>query len=230
MATRETKIAAIFSEGKSAWVYDESDTEWLQIPGDLDWTEDDGSRDGRSTGTDSTRPHGVASNLKAPTVTISTKFVQAPAWTLIDNALMDKTPLSFRLDTEGETVYSAVAAGVTGMTCAIAQDGTCTFVNGSSLTIDDFPIGACIKIAGTLYPLKSVTTTGQTLDAVKVEAITSAVSAAAFTVETPGERVSFRGKVLSAPTRQHTLAQQSEREGTLVVQSLSVLPKPVRIA
>ena len=57
----------------------------------------------------------------------------------------------------------------------------------------------------------------------------TAVSQAATQVETPAERVSFRGKVSMTPTRQHSLAQQSEREGTLTIQCLSVLPKPVRI-
>lgn len=228
MATRELKLAAVYSEGKTLSVHDSAADEWLEIPGLLDDTISGGERDARSVGTDSTRPSGVVSNLKAPTLEFTFKYVQHASWNLIDDALIEKTALSFRHDTAGETVNDF--SGVTGLTVAIAVDGTCTFVNGSSLTVDDFPMGACIKAGGTLYPIKTVTLTGQTLTTVKVEAITSAVSATAFTVETPGERVSFRGKVSKAPPREHALAQQSEREGTLTIQALSVLPKPVRIA
>ena len=228
MATRELKLAAVYSEGKSLSVHDSAANEWLEIPGLLDDTISAGERDSRSTGTDSTRPHGVVSNLKAPTLEFTFKYVQHASWKIIDDALIAKTPLSFRHDTAGEIVNDF--AGVTGLTVAIATDGTCTFVNGSSLTVDDFPMGSCIKAGGTLYPIKNVVLTGQTLTTVKVEPITTAITATAFTVETPAERVSFRGKVASAPPRQHQLAQQSEREGTLTIQALSVLPSPVRIA
>ena len=228
MATRELKLAAVYSEGKTLSVHDSAADEWLEIPGLLDFTEGDGGRDGRVAGTDSTRPSGVVTNLKAPMVEATFKLVSHASWNLIDDALIEKTTLSWRFDTAGETVNDF--AGVTGLTVAIAVDGTCTFVNGSTLTVDDFPIGSCIKAGGTLYPIKDVTVTGSALTAVKVEAVSSAVSATAFTVETPGERVSFRGKVSKAPPREHSLAQQSEREGTLAIQALSVLPEPVRIA
>lgn len=227
MSSRELKLAAVYSEGKSLSVYDTANTEWLDIPGLLDFTESAGERDTRSTGTDSTRPHGVVSNMKAPTVEATFKYVQGAAWDLIDDALVEKTTLSWRFDTEGETVNDF--ADVTGLTVAIAQDGTCTFVNGSTLTADDFPLGACIKVGSTLYPLKDVTLTGSAVTTVKVEPITSAQSASAFTVVTPAERVSFRGKPASAPPRQHGVAQQSEREGTLTIQAMSILPKPDRI-
>ena len=227
MATRETKLAAIFSEGKTLEVRDTAADEWLGIPGLLDFTEDAGDRDGRTAGTDSTRPHGVVSNLKAPTVTATFKFVQGAAWDIIDDAMINKTTLAFRLRTAGETVND-FTDGSTPPTVAIAADGACTFANGSNLTVDDFPLGACIKIGSALHPIKSVTP-GSTL-AVKVNAPQSAITAVAFTVETAAERVSFRGKVMSAPPRQHGIAQQSEREGTLMIQSIGVLPKPVREA
>ena len=228
MASRELKLAAVYSEGKTLEVYDRANTEWLNLPGLLDFNEEAGEKDSRSTGTDSTRPHGVVSNLKAPTVNATFKYVADPAWDVVDDALVNGTVLDWRFDTAGETVNDFAAAG-TAPQVAIAADGTCTFTNGSGLTVDDFPLGGCIKVGSTLYPIKSVSVSGSTVS-VSVSAISSAVSASSFSTVTAGERVSFRGKPTIAPTRQHGLAQQSEREGTLSIQSLSVLPKPVRIA
>lgn len=226
--TRQTKLAAVYSEGKSLSVYDNAQSEWLDLPGLLDFTESGGEKDSRSTGTDSTRPHGVVSNLKAPMVEATFKFVSSPNWDLVDTALVNGTVLSWRFDTAGETIND-FADQATAPQVAIAVTGVCTFTNGDNLTADDFPLGGCIKIGSTLYPIKSVSVSGATVS-VSVKAITSAVSAAVFTTETSGERVSFRGKPTMVPTRQHGVAQQSEREGTLSIQSLSVLPKPVRIA
>lgn len=228
MASREMKIAAIFSEGKTLEVYDRANSEWLNLPGLLDWTEEAGEKDSRSTGTDSTRPHGVTSNMKAPMVRATFKYVSDPAWDFVDDGLVNDTVLDWRFDTAGE-VINDFATAATAPEVAIAADGTCSFTNGSGLTVDDFPLGGVIKVGSTLYPIKSVSLSGSTL-AVKVKAISSAVSATAFSTETAGERVSFRGKPTEVPTRQHGLAQQSEREGTLSIQSLSVLPKPVRIS
>ena len=221
MASREMKLAAVFSEGKSAWVQDGAN--WVELPGFLDWTESGGERDSRSTGTDSTRPHGVVSNPKASTVEMTFKYVAHPSWDVIDDAFNAKTNLNFRMDTDSEIIAAPAAQ------CAIAADGTCTFTgtDASDLNEDSFPLGSDVVIGGTHYPvLQSLASNGTF--AVKVKA-TAAVSAADFNVVTPAERVSFRGKVSMTPTRQHTLAQQSEREGTLTVQSLSMLPKPVRI-
>ena len=228
MTTRQTKLAAVYSEGKSLSVYDPANSEWLDLPGLLDFTESGGERDARSTGTDSTRPHGVVSNLKAPMVEATFKFVSSPHWDVVDNALVNGTSLAWRFDTAGETVNDF--AGVSpAPQVAIAATGVCTFTNGDTLTADDFPLGACIKVGSNLHPIRTVAVTGSVV-AVTVNAITSAVSATAFTTVTSGERVSFRGKPTMAPTRQHGVAQQSEREGTLSIQSLSVLPEPVRIA
>lgn len=227
MSSRELKLAAIYSEGKTLEVRDTANDEWLGIPGLLDFNEDAGDRDGRSTGTDSTRPHGVVSNLKAPTVTATFKFVQGAAWDLIDAALINKTTLSWRLNTAGETVNDFTDGG-TAPQVAITTAGVCTFTNGSNLTVDDFPLGSCIKIGSTLHPIRTVSVTGSVV-AVTVNAITTAVTASAFTTETAAERVSFRGKPTVAPPRQHGIAQQSEREGTLTIQALGVLPKPVRV-
>lgn len=228
MASRELKLAAVYSEGKTLEVYDSANSEWLNLPGLLDFTEEAGEKDSRSAGTDSTRPHGVTSNMKAPTVSATFKYVSDPAWDVVDDALVNGTILDWRFDTAGETVNDFAAAG-TAPTVAIAADGTCTFANGSGLTVDDFPLGACIKVGSTLYPIRSVSVSGSTV-AVSVKAISAAVSATAFSTVTSGERVSFRGKPTVSPTRQHGLAQQSEREGTLGIQCLSILPKPVRIA
>lgn len=226
--TRQTKLAAVYSEGKTLTVYDSANSEWLDLPGLLDFTESGGERDSRSTGTDSTRPHGVVSNLKAPTVEATFKYVSHPNWDLVDAALINGTVLAWRFDTAGETIND-FAGETPAPQVAIAASGACTFTNGDSLTIDDFPLGGCIKIGSTLYPIKTASVSGSTLT-VAVKAITSAVSAAAFSTETPGERVSFRGKPTIVPTRQHGVAQQAEREGSLMIQSLSVLPDPVRIA
>ena len=225
MASREMKLAAVFSEGKSFWVEDPANAgTFLEIPGFLDWTEGDGSRDGRSTGTDGTRPHGVVSNMKAPTVDCTFLYVSHPNWDILDDALINKTNLSYRMETEGETIVAQTASGVT---CAIAADGTCTFT-GYTPDIDELPLGCSIKIGSALHPIVSVTGTGALT--VKVSAPSSAVAAAQFSVVTPSERVSFRGKPTKVPTREHSIAQQSEREGTLTIQSLGILPKPVRIA
>lgn len=222
MATREQALAAVFSEGKTLSVEDPNNAgTWLELPGLLDFTEGDGSRDGRTAGTDSTRPRGVVSNLKAPQVEATFKFVSSPNWDVIDDAFIAKTTLNFRFDTEGETILPQTASGVT---CAIANTGVCTFV-GYTFAVDDFPLGADVVVSSTHYPIVAVSAA----NAVSVKAPSSAVSAAQFAVETPAERVSFRGKVAMAPPRQHTLAQQSEREGTLTIQALGPLPKPARI-
>lgn len=226
--SRQTKLAAVYSEGKSLSVYDTANSEWLDLPGLLDFTESGGEKDSRSTGTDSTRPHGVTSNLKAPMVEATFKFVSSPHWDVVDTALVNDTILAWRFDTAGETVNDFADQSPRPQV-AIAANGACTFTNGSALTADDFPLGACIKVGSTLYPIRTVSVSGSTVS-VSVNAITSAVSASDFTTETSGERVSFRGKPTMAPTRQHGVAQQSEREGTLSIQALSVLPKPVRIA
>ena len=222
MATREQALAAVFSEGKTLSVEDPNSTgTFLELPGLLDITEGDGSRDGRSAGTDSTRPTGVVSNMKAPTVEATFKYVSSPNWDVIDDAFINKTALNFRFDTEGETILPQTASGVT---CAIAATGACTFA-GYTFAADDFPLGADVVISSTHYPIASVSAAG----AVSVKAPASAVTAAQFSVATPSERVSFRGKVSMTPTRQHGLAQQSEREGTLTIQCVGILPKPVRI-
>ena len=111
MATREQKLAAVYSEGKSLSVYDAATSSWTELPGLRDFTEGDGSRDSRSTGTDSTRPHGVVSNMKAPTVEATFLYVASPAWDIIDTAFEEKTNLNFRLDTAGEVVSIGFEGG-----------------------------------------------------------------------------------------------------------------------
>ena len=226
--TRQTKLAAVFSEGKTLSVYDSANSAWLELPGLLDWTESGGEKDARDAGTDSTRPHGVVSNAKAPMVEAPFKFVSHPNWDVVDAAFENGDILSWRFDTAGETVNDFADQSPTPQV-AITTGGACTFTNASGLTIDDFPLGSCIKIGSNLHPIVTATVTGSTLT-VTVKAITSAVAATNFSTETPGERVSFRGKPTMVPAKQHGLAQQSEREGTLSIKCLSVLPAPVRIA
>ena len=226
MATREQKLAAVYSEGKSLHVYDTASTSWKELPGFMDWTPSGGERDTRSTGTDSTRPHGVVSNMKAPSLECTFKYVRGAVWDVIDSALINKTVLSFRMDTDNEIVLDGLTAGTDQV--AITTAGVCTFT-GRKPTIDEFPIGSDIKVGNTPYGISGVSVTGSAVS-VTVDAPSSAVSASDYTVETPGERVSFRAKVSIAPTRQFTLAQQSEREGSLTLQCLSILPEPVRIA
>ena len=231
MATREQKLAAVYSEGKTLSVYDATASAWLELPGLLDFTESAGERDGRSTGTDSTRPEGVVSNMKAPTVEATFKYVAHPSWDLVDAAFVNKTVLSFRFDTEGEVVQDF--AGVApAPQAAISAAGACTFTNAPSggLLVDDFPLGGVIRMSSADHPIVTVSGSGDIVSSVAVKAPTAAVSAAAFTTAVSAERVSFRGKVMSAPTRQHGIAQQSEREGSLSIQCMSVLPKPVRIS
>ena len=225
--TRQTKLAAVFSEGKSLSVYDSANSAWLELPGLLDFTESGGEKDARDAGTDSTRPHGVVSNAKAPMVEAPFKFVSHPHWDVVDAAFENGDILSWRFDTAGETVNDFADQSPTPQV-SIAANGGCTFTNGSGLTIDDFPLGSCIKIGSNLHPIVSASVTGSTVT-VTVKA-TTAVSATDFSVETPGERVSFRGKPTMVPAKQHSLTQQSEREGTLSIKCLSMLPDPVRIA
>ena len=234
MATREQALAAIYSEGKTLSV--QSGTDWLDLPGLLDFTEGDGSRDSRSAGTDSTRPTGVVSNLKAPPVEATFKYVPHPNWDVIDDAFINKTTLNFRFDTEGEVVLARVTGGLEAAVAANTGAVTFDLSAASAPTIDELPLGADLVIGSTHYPIVSVPDTPSGLatlasagTGVVVKAPSAAVSSAACSIETPAERVSFRGKVTMTPTRQHGLAQQSEREGTLTIQCLGVLPKPVRI-
>ena len=227
MATREQKLAAVYSEGKTLGVEDPANAgTFTAIPGLMDFTESSGERDTRTTGTDSTRPHGVASNMKASTIEASFLYVEHPTWDIVDNAFINKTNLNFRFETESEIVLAQTASGVT---CAIAADGTCTFVGGFP-SVDELPLGSAIKIGSALHLINEVTAVSGAVTAVSTKAPASAVSAAQYSVVTPATRVSFRAKVASTPTRQHGLAQQAEREGTLTLQSLSVLPKPTLVA
>ena len=233
MATRELKLAAIYSEGKRLEFM--SGTSWTRIPGFLDWTISGAERDSRSTGTDSDRPHGVVSSLKAPTVDCTFNFVPSPVWDTLDAALIDKRVMTFRMTTEGEVIKEAVAGNTQA---AIAATGAVTFElsSASAPTIDELPLGSDIVIGSTHYPIVSVPDTEAGLatlrsagTGVMVSPISSAVSDSDYTIETPSTSVTFRGKVTITPTRQHTLAQQSEREGSLMIQSLSVIPAPVRV-
>ena len=224
MATNEQALAAVFSEGKTLSVNDSGT--WRDLPGLLDFTESGGERTGRTAGTDSTSPTGVVSNRQAPTVEASFKYVSSPNWDVVDSAFESKATLDFRFETEGEEIVGT-ATTVSG---AITTAGALTITGSglASLDADDFPLGADVVIGGTHYPIVSVGS-GAIATAVTVTAPTAAVTAAAMTVVTPAERVSFRGKVLMVPTRQHNIAQQSEREGTLTIQCRKPLPKPVRI-
>ena len=234
MATREQALAAVFSEGKTLSV--QSGTTWLELPGLLDFTEGDGSRDGRTAGTDSTRPRGVVTNMKAPTIEATFKYVSSPNWDVIDAAFEDKATLNFRFDTEGEVILARVSGGLEAAVAANTGAVTFDLSAAAAPTLDELPLGADLVIGSTHYPIVSVPNTAAGLatlasagTGVVVKAPSAAVSSAACSIETPAERVSFRGKISMTPTRQHTLAQQSEREGTLTIQCLAPLPKPVRI-
>ena len=237
MATREQTLAAVFSEGKTLAVQDPANaSSWLTLPGLMDFTEGDGSRDGRTTGTDSTRPRGVVSNMKAPTVEATFKYVSSPNWDVIDAAFVDKTTLNFRFETEGEVIRARQTGGLEA--AVAANTGAVTFDVSAAPApdLDELALGADIVIGTTHYPIVSVPDTAAGLatlanagTGVTVKAPSAAVSSAACSIETPAERVSFRGKISMTPTRQHSLAQQSEREGTLTIQCLGPLPMPQRI-
>ena len=226
MATREMTLAAVYSEGKTLQVHDSSAGTWLELPGLLDWTESGGERTGRTAGTDSTRPTGVVSNAQASTVECSFKYVAHPNWDLVDRAWLNKTQLNFRFETAGETIVGTATQTTGG---SVSATGTLTIDSSDfgNFSADDFPLGADVKFGSNAYPILSVASPFAAT-AVKVKA-TAAVSTATFEVATPAERVSFSGKVLMCPTRQHNLAQQSEREGTLTIQCRGMLPAPVRI-
>ena len=216
----ENALALIASEGKTLEVYDGTNTTWLTLPGLMDWTMGDTSRDTRSVGTDSDRPTGTVSSLKAPVVTSTHKVVASPAWDLISTAFDGKDILNFRMTTHEDIVLPQTESGVT---CAIAADGTCTFVGGTP-SRDQTPIGSSIKIGNAQYVIASVTTSG-----VKVVAPSAAVAAAQYSVVTAAERIEYRGKIAKTPTREHGIAQQSEREGDLEVQCLYAPGDPVRL-
>ena len=230
MASREQALAAVYSEGKSISVQDPATQSWLELPGLLDFTESGGERDGRSAGTDSTRPTGVVSNRKAPTVECTFKYVAHPNWDVIDSAFANKTNLNFRFDTEGEVILARQTGGLEAAIAANTGAVTFELSAASAPTIDELPLGADLVIGSTHYPIVSVPDTAAGLatlasagTGVTVKAPSAAVSSAACSIETPAERVSFSGKVLMCPTRQHSVAQQSEREGTLTIQCRSTL-------
>ena len=232
MATKEQALAAVYSEGKSLWVKDPAvsgASGWLELPGLLDFSSNAGERGGRTAGTDSTRPRGVTTNMQAPTVEATFKYVSSPNWDVPDSAFSAGTVLNWRMETQGEVVqdFSDLA---TGPSVAIALDGTCTFTNNPTggLHIDDFPLGGVIRVGSNDYPIKDVTNSGDTVTAVTAK-VSAAVSAATFVTAVSAERISFRGKVLICPPRQHGIAQQSEREGTLSIQCTRPMSRPVRI-
>ena len=225
MANNET-LAAIYSEGKTLSVYDRTSSAWLGLPGMMDFTINGGERTGRSAGTDSNRPTGEVGTPQAPTVEVTFKYVSSPNWDLVDNAFVNGTMLDWRLDTVGEVIQDFAAASTAPM-ATVSSNGTVSFTAGTPTDIDDFPLGGVIKVGNAVRPIVSVVESGGALT-VKVSG--SAIStAAAVTTGVSGERLSFRGKVLMAPPRQHGIAQQSEREGTLTIQSKSMLPAPTRI-
>lgn len=229
MATNEQALAAVYSEGKTISVYDSASSAWLDLPGLMDFTESAGERTGRTAGTDSTLPTGVVSNMQAPTVEATFKYVSSPNWDVVDSAFVNKTLLSFRFDTEGETIRESSLSD--NRQVVITNSGAVTFATGTGEvpTVDELPLGADIVVGSNHHPIRSVTTSGGVVTAAVVSNPPSTTTTASFAVVTPSERVSFRGKVLMVPTRQHGVAQQSEREGTLTIQCRGILPKPVRI-
>ena len=107
----------------------------------------------------------------------------------------------------------------------MSATGTVSFV-GEKPTIDNLALGADIKIGNTHNRIISVNPDSL---ATTVDVPGTAVAAASYTIETPALRQKARAKVTQCPATQYGIASQSEKEGTLSLQCISMLPAPERI-
>ena len=229
---RQNKLAAILSEGKSLSVQNTAGA-WLEIPGFMDWTISGGEAAGRSTGTDSNRPHGAVGNLQAPTIEATFKVVPSPAWDFIQSALESKDILSWRFETAGETLFQADSTGQAAITGGTGADaGAVTFTDTATPpvkpTLDDLALGAYVTLGTEGFRISSVNTS--TLVTTVDPAPASAISGAGYSIETPRLRQSFRAKVTQCPETQFGVASAAEKEGTLGLQCISVMRAPVRVS
>ena len=210
--------------GEQKTVSVKSGTTWLTLIAGNDWTFDGGTREGRSTTSESGAPTGLAGPSSAPIVTVNAYGVPGHAgWEVCDDRFNDGELATFRLDTASRTLLETTTGS---NKAAITTAGVVTFA-GDAPSRQQLREGAVLRVGASGseedYRIRSVTQGDPqqvTVDPPPSAAVTSAV----YSIRVPVYRREFQGYVLETPTQNGDIPTGGELNGTLRIQALGELP------
>ena len=215
---RQAPHTVVGGEQKTVSVLD--GTTWKTLIAGNDWTIDGGTKEGRSTTSESGAPTGLAGPPSAPIVSVNAYGVpHHAAWDRVEDGFNDDLLLDFRLDTQSR-MLRAMTTGTDR--AAIAATGVVTF-SGNPPSRQQLREGAVLRIADTDYHIRTVTQ-GSPQVATVDPAPATAVTAANYSIRVPVYRREFQGLVLETPTLHGDLPTGGELNGTLRIQALGELP------
>ena len=218
-------ISKIQSEGSKLEVLFAGDSDYLEAPGFQDYTESGSEAPTRDI-IPAAGPVGASvGRPRVPSIACSFYAMpQHPFFIKAREAFNEGETIRFRLTTKADVTYEGGGGG----TAAISgTTGEVTFAGGNEPAEGGgfYGIGSAIVIASTKYIIEKVTGTGASL-AIFVDTPAAAVSAAAYSIETPSLR---RGPSIARITNfdDWALAVESELQFSFMLKPNVRLPAGV---
>ena len=214
MSRNYRPIAVHASEGKTLECYNQASGEWLTIPGVGGVSTSGGGKAGRSVGGDDNQRVGLASIADVPTVEAEITVSAAhPAWALLNDSYDNGTLLAFRLTTRQRPLVAQTPSGTTA--AVSSATGIATFTPASTTPPRRrLQLGAVLTIGTNRFPISAVSTAGT----VSVDAGTTSVSAAQYSIEVPALRWEWDAEILMSPAKHFALDTAGQLAGTLSMQ------------